>query len=34
MEYIRHAPGDADLPVSETLEVERGLIVSSCVYHG
>lgn len=34
MEYIRHAPGDADLPVSETLEVDGGLIVASAVYHG
>lgn len=34
MEYVRHAPGDEDLPVSETLEIEGGLIVASAVYHG
>ncbi len=34
MEYLRHAPGEADLPVAEILEVEGGLIVASRVYHG
>jgi ketosteroid isomerase-like protein len=34
MEYVRHAPGDPDLPVAEVLEVEGGLIVASRVYHG
>jgi len=34
MEYVRRAPGDEDLPVSETLDVEGGLIVASRVYHG
>ena len=34
MEYVRHAPGEADLPVAEVLDVEDGLIVASRVYHG
>ena len=34
MEYLRQAPGDADLPVAEVLEVADGLIVASRVYHG
>lgn len=34
MEYVRHAPGEPDLPVAEVLEVEGGLIVASRVYHG
>jgi hypothetical protein len=35
MEYVRKAPGEADLPVAEVLEVgAAGLIVASRVYHG
>jgi ketosteroid isomerase-like protein len=34
MEYLRHAPGEPDLPVAEVLEVVGGLIVASRVYHG
>jgi len=34
MEYVRHVDGEPDLPVAEVLEVERGLIVASRVYHG
>jgi len=34
MEYLRIAPGDADLPVAEVLECAGGLIVASRVYHG
>jgi limonene-1,2-epoxide hydrolase len=34
MEYLRVAPGDADLPVAEVLEVKDGKIVESRVYHG
>ncbi|QSQ18714.1 nuclear transport factor 2 family protein [Pyxidicoccus parkwayensis] len=34
MEYVRHAPGDAPMPVAEVLEVRGGKIVASRVYHG
>ncbi len=34
MEYVRKAPGDADLPVAEVLVVRDGKIVESRVYHG
>jgi hypothetical protein len=34
MEYVRHAPGQADMPVAEVLDVSEGLIVASRVYHG
>lgn len=34
MEYVRHADGQADLPVAEVLEVMGGKIVASRVYHG
>lgn len=34
MEYIRHAPGEAELPVAEVLDVVGGVIVASRVYHG
>jgi ketosteroid isomerase-like protein len=34
MEYLRHVPGEADLPVGEVLEIKNGLIVFSRVYHG
>src|SRR5215207_9711506 len=31
MEYVRHAPGEPDLPVSEVLDVTGGVIVASRV---
>lgn len=34
MEYVRHAPGEPDMPVAEVLEVKGGKIVASRVYHG
>lgn len=34
MEYLRHAPNEAPLPVAEVLEVKGGRIVASRVYHG
>lgn len=36
MEYLRHAPGEAELPVAEVLDMDpaTGLIVASRVYHG
>ncbi|WP_225412819.1 nuclear transport factor 2 family protein [Stigmatella hybrida] len=34
MEYLRHAPGEAPMPVAEVLEVRGGKIVASRVYHG
>lgn len=34
MEYVRHAPGDEDLPVAEVLDVRAGVIVASRVFHG
>ena len=34
MEYLRKAPGEPDMPVAEVLEVARGKIVASRVYHG
>lgn len=34
MEYLRHAPGEKDLPVAEALDVASGLIVASRVFHG
>lgn len=34
MEYLRIAPGEADLAVAEVLEITDGLIVASRVYHG
>jgi hypothetical protein len=34
MEYLRHVPGEPDLPVAEVLEVRDGLIVASRVFHG
>ncbi|XXF76063.1 nuclear transport factor 2 family protein [Myxococcaceae bacterium GXIMD 01537] len=34
MEYLRHAPGEAPMPVAEVLEVRAGRIVASRVYHG
>ncbi len=34
MEYVRRVPGEPDLPVAEVLDVERGKIVASRVFHG
>ena len=34
MEYLRHAPNEAPMPVAEVLEVRGGKIVASRVYHG
>ena len=34
MEYLRHAPGEPPMPVAEVLEIARGEIVASRVYHG
>ncbi|HEY6463505.1 MAG TPA: nuclear transport factor 2 family protein [Polyangiaceae bacterium] len=34
LEYVRHAPGDAPMPVAEVFDVRGGRIVASRVYHG
>ncbi|NVJ05058.1 nuclear transport factor 2 family protein [Myxococcus sp. AM001] len=34
MKYLRHAPGEAPMPVAEVFEVRDGRIVASRVYHG
>jgi hypothetical protein len=34
MEYVRKVPGDPDMMVAEILEINKGLIVKSRVYHG
>lgn len=34
VEYVRHADGDAPLPVLELFEIREGLIVASKVFHG
>jgi hypothetical protein len=34
IEYVRHAPGEAPLPVAEAFDVRAGRIVASRVYHG
>ena len=34
MEYIRHVDGEADLRVGEVLEIGKGVITASRVYHG
>jgi limonene-1,2-epoxide hydrolase len=34
IEYVRHAPGAAPMPVAEVFEVKGGKIVASRVYHG
>jgi ketosteroid isomerase-like protein len=34
MEYWRHAPNEAPMPVAEVLELREGLITASRVYHG
>jgi steroid delta-isomerase-like uncharacterized protein len=34
VEYVRHAPGQEDMPVAEVFDVRAGKIVASRVYHG
>ena len=34
MEYMRHVEGEEDLRVGEVLQIEKGHIVFSRVYHG
>jgi steroid delta-isomerase-like uncharacterized protein len=34
MEYIRKVDGEEDMKVGEVLEIEKGVIVASRVYHG
>lgn len=34
LEYVRHAPHDAPMPVAEVFDVRDGRIVASRVYHG
>ncbi len=34
LEYLRHAPNEAPIPVAEVFDVRAGLIVASRVYHG
>lgn len=34
IEYLRHAPGEAPMPVAEAFDVRDGRIVASRVYHG
>jgi steroid delta-isomerase-like uncharacterized protein len=34
IEYVRHAPNEAPLPVAEAFDVREGRIVASRVYHG
>jgi ketosteroid isomerase-like protein len=34
MEYTRQVDGEPDLVVGEVLEIKKGLIISSRVYHG
>ncbi len=34
LEYLRHAPNEAALPVAEAFDVRGGLIVASRVFHG
>lgn len=34
LEYLRHAPGEPPMPVSEVFEVRDGKIAASRVYHG
>lgn len=34
MEYIRHVAGEENLSVGEVLQIDKGLIVFSRVYHG
>lgn len=34
LEYVRHAPNEAPLPVAEVFDISAGKIVASRVYHG
>lgn len=34
LEYLRHAPGEAPMPVAEAFDVKAGHIVASRVFHG
>ena len=34
MEYIRQVPNESDMLVAEVLEIDKGLIIASRVYHG
>jgi heme-degrading monooxygenase HmoA len=34
VEYIRRVPGQPDMPIAETFEIDGGLIVASRVFHG
>lgn len=34
IEYLRHAPAEAPMPVAEAFDVRDGRIVASRVYHG
>ena len=34
VEYLRHAPGEAPMPVAEAFDLRDGRIVASRVYHG
>jgi steroid delta-isomerase-like uncharacterized protein len=34
IEYLRHAPNEAPMPVAEAFDVRAGKIVASRVYHG
>jgi hypothetical protein len=34
LEYLRHAPNEAPLPVAEAFDVKDGRIVASRVFHG
>lgn len=34
LEYLRHAPNEAPMPVAETFDVRAGRIVASRVFHG
>jgi hypothetical protein len=34
LEYLRHAPNEAPMPVAEAFDVREGRIVASRVFHG
>jgi limonene-1,2-epoxide hydrolase len=34
IEYVRHAPSDAPMPVAEVFDTRDGKIIASRVYHG
>ena len=34
LEYVRHAPNDAPMPVAEVFDIRAGKIAASRVYHG